>query len=74
MVRLLYLLIKDRYEKLGLSYQKIFKIFEYCRRYKLKPLIPICEKYLKGPGLIFRGNTDKYIPKIIIFYNNINQR
>jgi DNA-binding transcriptional MerR regulator len=59
------------FEELGRSYQKLY---EYCRERHLKMILPIREQYVKGPGFIFRGNPRKYITKIMIFYENHEQK
>ncbi len=53
------------YERLDNSYQKIF---EYCRENSLVIQFPIREFYLKGPGIIFKGNPNKYLTKIVAMY------
>ena len=50
------------YEELGRSYQRLY---ETCREKNLEILLPIREQYLKGPGMIFRGNPKKYVTKLI---------
>ncbi|OAI53283.1 MerR family transcriptional regulator [Planctomyces sp. SCGC AG-212-M04] len=52
---------KGPYEELGPSYAKVF---EYLKSHKLEPLSPTREVYLKGPGMIFRGNPRKYLTEI----------
>jgi len=59
------LIHKGPYRELSRSYQKLF---EYCRELQLKTLLPIREQYLKGPGIIFRGNPKKYVTKLLVFY------
>lgn len=49
------------YDELGRSYQKLF---EYMRDRKLEPQPPIREVYVKGPGMIFKGNPRKYVTEI----------
>jgi effector-binding domain-containing protein len=39
-------------------------VFEYLKSHKLEPLSPTREVYLKGPGMIFRGNPRKYLTEI----------
>lgn len=51
------------YEKLGNAYKAIF---DYAETHNLKCKVPSREIYLKGPGMIFKGNPDKYITEIII--------
>jgi len=57
------LLHRGPYKDLGRSYERIF---EYIRGKELKPLLPSREIYVKGPGMIFRGNPKKYITEIQI--------
>lgn len=52
------------YQELGGSYRQLY---EYCRKNQLDRRVPIREEYLKGPGMIFRGNPRKYLTKLIIF-------
>ncbi len=59
------LLHKGPYHELGKSYQEIFR---YCRVNNIKTLLPSREQYLKGPGMIFKGNPKKYLTKIILPY------
>ncbi len=53
------------YHELGRSYMRLY---EYCREYGLKVLFPTREQYLKGPGIIFKGNPKRYVTKIIMLY------
>ncbi len=57
------LIHKGPYEKLGESYEMIFA---YIRKKGYTPIIPGREVYIKGPGMIFRGNPEKYITEIQI--------
>jgi len=50
------------YEELGRSYQKLY---EACRERNFEVVLPMREQYLKGPGMIFRGNPKKYVTKLI---------
>jgi len=50
------------YEELGRSYQKLY---ETCRENNLEIVLPIREQYLKGPGMIFRGNPKKYVTQLM---------
>jgi DNA-binding transcriptional MerR regulator len=49
------------YETLGNSYTELFS---YINEKKYSTLVPSREIYLKGPGMIFRGNPEKYITEI----------
>ncbi len=51
------------YQDLGRSYQRVF---EYLRAHGLRAKAPIRELYLKGPGMIFKGNPKKYLTEIQI--------
>lgn len=53
---------KGPYEKISISYQKIYK---YCQDENIGIRIPTREAYIKGPGLIFKGNPRNYLTKII---------
>lgn len=41
-------------------------ILDYAGEHDLKCLTPSREIYLKGPGMIFKGNPNKYVTEIII--------
>lgn len=51
------------YENIGQSYAKIF---DYINTAGIKTTLPTREIYLKGPGMIFKGNPDKYLTEIQI--------
>ena len=57
------LIHKGRHENLGNSYEKIFK---YINEHKYKTISPNREVYLKGPGIILKGNPEKYLTEIQI--------
>jgi DNA-binding transcriptional MerR regulator len=57
------LLHKGPYEQLGRSYEKVL---EYAKNKGLKLALPSREVYLKGPGMIFKGNPHKYLTEIQI--------
>jgi DNA-binding transcriptional MerR regulator len=52
---------RGAYDTLGRSY---VRIFEYINDRKYKTLSPTREVYLKGPGMIFRGNPRNYLTEI----------
>lgn len=52
---------KGSYESLGRSYAKLI---EYAHTHELEFVIPSREIYLKGPGMIFKGNPEKYLTEI----------
>jgi DNA-binding transcriptional MerR regulator len=51
---------RGSYDDLGNSYEKIFR---HINEHKLN-VISVREVYLKGPGVIFRGNPEKYLTDI----------
>ncbi|HWB09557.1 MAG TPA: MerR family transcriptional regulator [Pirellulales bacterium] len=51
------------YDQLGHSYAQVFK---YINDHKYKALSPSREVYLKGPGMIFKGNPENYLTEIQI--------
>ncbi len=50
----------------GLQGNVYSKLFKFCRENKLEPQCPIIEHYLKGPGIIFKGNPKNYITECIV--------
>jgi DNA-binding transcriptional MerR regulator/DNA gyrase inhibitor GyrI len=59
------LIHRGPYQELNRSYQKIY---EYCREHKFKIMLPTREQYLKGPGMIFRGNPKRYVTRLMILH------
>ncbi|NOY58683.1 MAG: MerR family transcriptional regulator [Calditrichaeota bacterium] len=57
------LIHKGPYETLGESYKKIFA---YLNDKGYETLLPSREIYLKGPGMIFKGNANNYLTEIIM--------
>jgi len=55
---------KGPYDQLGRSYSRVL---DYIRDKGYEALLPSREIYLKGPGMIFRGNPQKYLTEIQIF-------
>jgi DNA-binding transcriptional MerR regulator len=55
------LIHKGPYETLGESYKKLF---DYIHQKKIKTLLPSREIYLKGPGMILKGNPKNYLTEI----------
>jgi DNA-binding transcriptional MerR regulator/predicted transcriptional regulator YdeE len=51
------------YDQLGRSYARIFQCIN---DHKYKAILPTREVYLKGPGMIFRGNPKNYLTEIQI--------
>ena len=54
---------KGPYNQMGRSYAKVLKWIKE-RNYKV--VLPTREVYLKGPGMIFRGNPRNYVTEIQI--------
>lgn len=61
------LIHKGQYENLSESYKKIFA---YINEKGLKTLLPSREVYIKGPGMIFKGNPNNYLTEIQIMIEN----
>jgi DNA-binding transcriptional MerR regulator len=57
------LLHRGPYEQLGRSYAKVLK---YVKERGYTIVMPTREVYIKGPGMIFRGNPRNYLTKIQI--------
>ena len=57
------LIHRGPYEELGRSYEKILG---YIQSKDYQTLLPSREVYLKGPGMIFKGNPKKYLTEIQI--------
>jgi DNA-binding transcriptional MerR regulator/effector-binding domain-containing protein len=57
------LLHKGPYPELGRSYAKLLA---YVKEHGYEIIIPIREVYLKGPGMIFKGNPKNYLTEIQI--------
>ncbi|MEL7654404.1 MAG: MerR family transcriptional regulator [Bacillota bacterium] len=53
------------YEKLNLAYKALL---DYANEHQIKCTTPSREIYVKGPGILFKGNEDNYITEIIIPY------
>jgi len=58
------LLHKGPYDIVGESYKKIFSAVN---EKGYKKILPTREVYIKGPGMIFKGNPQNYITEIQIF-------
>jgi DNA-binding transcriptional MerR regulator len=52
-----------KYENFNLAYKAIY---DYSKEKGLTLSVPCRETYCKGPGMIFRGNPDKYVTEIAI--------
>lgn len=57
------LIHKGSYEKLNESYHTIFK---YIKEKAYEIVLPTREVYIKGPGMIFKGNPNNYLTEIQI--------
>lgn len=42
------------------------KLFQYCHENGYQIKLPIIEQYIKGPGMIFKGNTKNYLTECIV--------
>jgi DNA-binding transcriptional MerR regulator/effector-binding domain-containing protein len=62
-MRCVALVHKGPYDQMGRSYAKVLKWIKE-RNYKV--VLPTREVYLKGPGMIFRGNPRNYVTEIQI--------
>jgi len=58
---------KGSYESLNQAYKSLFK---YAHENNLECLLPCREVYIKGPGMVFSGNPEKFITEIIIPVNS----
>lgn len=59
--RCLTLIHRGPYDQLGRSYAKIL---QHADERKLKPVLHTREVYVKGPGMIFKGNPKNYLTEI----------
>ncbi len=57
------LIHRGPYDQLGRSYARVF---EYIKQKGLEVVMPTREIYVKGPGMLFRGNPKKYVTEIQI--------
>lgn len=55
------LLHKGPYEELGRAYERLLK---YAKEKGYEFASPCREVYLKGPGMIFKGNPQNYLTEI----------
>jgi DNA-binding transcriptional MerR regulator/effector-binding domain-containing protein len=53
------------YRSLGVSYERLF---DHVRRSGFSVAFPIREEYLKGPGMVVRGDPAKYRTRLMIFH------
>lgn len=66
-VRCVCLIHKGPYDQLGRSYAKAL---QYIKERKLKLSLPTREIYLKGPGMIFKGNPENYLTEIQVPFDH----
>lgn len=52
------------YDTSNVAYRRIYKA---CVERGLRPMVPSREVYLKGPGMLFKGNPAKYLTEIQVF-------
>jgi effector-binding domain-containing protein len=62
-IRCVALLHRGPYDTLGRSYEEVFA---YVKEKGYQIVLPTREVYLKGPGMIFRGNPKNYLTEIQI--------
>jgi DNA-binding transcriptional MerR regulator len=67
--KVLTLLHRGPYQTLGRSYERLFK---YIREKNVEIKIPLREMHIKGPGMFFKTNPQKYLTKIILFCKDKN--
>lgn len=56
------------YDKLNLAYKALF---DYINKHNINCLLPTREIYIKGPGMIFKGNENKYVTEIVIPFEEV---
>jgi DNA-binding transcriptional MerR regulator len=66
-VRCVTLVHKGPYDQMGRSYAKVLK---WIKEKNYQAVLPTREVYLKGPGMIFRGNPKNYVTEIQIPVKN----
>jgi effector-binding domain-containing protein len=59
--RAITLIHKGPYETIGGSYARLF---DYLKEKGLEPILPLREVYLKGPGMLLKGNPKNYLTEI----------
>ncbi len=62
-VRCVSLVHRGRYETLGHAYARVL---HYVKDRAYTIIMPTREVYLKGPGMIFRGNARRYLTEVQI--------
>ncbi len=56
---------KGPYDEMGRSYAKVF---DYIKEHGHQVEMPTREVYLKGPGMIFKGNPKRYLTEIQVLF------
>lgn len=56
------------YDKLNLAYKALL---DYANEHSINCLTPSREVYIKGPGMIFKGNESNYVTEIMIPFEEI---
>lgn len=56
------------YDKLNLAYKALF---DYGNEHDISFMTPSREIYIKGPGMIFKGNENKFVTEIIIPFEEV---
>jgi len=46
------------------------ELFRYCRQKGYSVRMPLIEHYIKGPGMLFRGNPEEYITECILLVDS----
>jgi DNA-binding transcriptional MerR regulator/effector-binding domain-containing protein len=67
--RCISLIHRGPYNELGRSYERLIR---YASQHGYQMQLPTREVYLKGPGMIFRGNPKKYLTEIQILVEASN--
>jgi DNA-binding transcriptional MerR regulator len=67
-VRALYTTHTGSYSKLNLAYKALM---DYANVHQISFITPSREIYVKGPGMIFKGNEDGYVTEIIMPYEEV---
>lgn len=58
---------RGAYNSISRAYEKVFETFQTTGR---NFALPTREIYWKGPGMFFRGNPDRYVTEIQVFYSD----
>ena len=58
------LLHKGPYQAMGKSYAALFR---HAHEKNLTVKLPVMERYVRGPGIVFRGNSANYLTEITLF-------